>query len=619
VIEYLRLAFATVLVLVPGRLIARSFGQRSTSTTLAWGMAAIFVAWAIVFTVHGTIWLAVLVLVVIGVAASVVARRRGRGRKITLRPHGHGTVLLGGVFLGMLLWHVAGIVSGDGLFHLHRVRMLTDLNDLHLRSVDEFKDGGLHPGYAFPLWHGFLALVSKLSGLDPTIVVQHEASLLVPLACAVGWEAGVAVFGTSGGGFAVVAGQLALYCFAAGHGGSYTSLALPATAARQLLVPVCIALFFGYTSSRRWPLAAALAAAFGALALTHVTYALFALIPLGAYAVVRLGEWRTSAVALTAALVPTLGTVLWLRPIVDETLSHNPKAGALKTGLAQYASELDVSSTHSYHLAPEVIGRTGAVAVLALLLVPLAGFAVRRSWGAFVLAGSVSVLALMLVPVLFTHFSDAVSLSQSRRAAGFVPFVFAFAGGLALLARSIMVIPAAFIVGVVFQELWPGDFGYGLEHGGPALATWIAFVGGAAALLLGLLLRRRSPRERYGVAAFAAFAFVIPVALHSFSHWSARVTYDKDALPPALVRELKSVPARSVIIAPVQMSYRILAAAPVYVVAAPVAHVADTRANRPYQRVQDVNHWVATGDPVIPRVYGATWEVRGGHLYRLTS
>lgn len=618
-IDYLRLAIATLLVLAPGRLIARSFGQRSTSTTLAWGMAAIFVAWAIVFTIHGTVWLAVLVLAVIGVVAGIVGSRRTRGRKITLRPPGHGIVLAFGVLLGIALWHVAGIVSGDGLFHLHRVLMLTDLGDLHLRTVDEFKNGGLHPGYAFPLWHCFLALVAKLSGLAPSIVVQHEASLLIPLACAVGWEAGVVVFGSSGGGFAVLAGQLAIFCFAAGDGGSYASLALPATAARQLFVPVCVALFFGYASSRRWPLAAALAAAFGSLALIHVTYALFALIPLGAYALVRLSEWRASAVALSAALVPTVATVLWLKPIVDETLSHNPKGETLKIGLAQYASELDVSSTHSYHLAPEVIGRTGSVAVLALLLVPLAGFAIRRRWAVFVLAGTVSVLALMLVSPLFTHFSDAVSLSQSRRAAGFIPLTFAFAGGLALLARSVLVIPIAFVVGIVFQELWPGDFGYGLEHGGPAIATWIAFAGGFVALVLGLIFRPAAPRERFGVAAFAAFAFVLPVALHNVRHWHARVTTDRYALSPALRRELREVPPRSVVIAPVQTSYRILAAAPVYVVAAPVAHVANTKANRPYQRVKAVNHWVATGDPAIPREYGATWEVRGGHLYRLTS
>ncbi len=76
-------------------------------------------------------------------------------------------MLVGGIALGMALWHVAGVVGGDGLFHLARVRKLVELGDLHLRTVGEFADGGLHPGYAFPLWHGFLALVAEVSGLDP--------------------------------------------------------------------------------------------------------------------------------------------------------------------------------------------------------------------------------------------------------------------------------------------------------------------------------------------------------------------------------------------------------------------------------------------------------------------
>ena len=111
----------------------------------------------------------------------------------------------------------------------------------------------------------------------------------------------------------------------------------------------------------------------------------------------------------------------------------------------------------------------------------------------------------------------------------------------------------------------------------------------------------------------------MPIALHGFSHWSPRVTSDPYALSPALKRDLKAVPAGAVVIAPVQLSYRILAAAPVYVVASPIVHVANTKANKPYQRVADVNRWLATGDPAIPRKYGATWAVRGGRLYRLTS
>ena len=65
-----------------------------------------------------------------------------------------------GAVLGLLLWHVAGEIGGDGLFHLARTRKLLEFGDLHLASVNEFADGGLHPGYAFPLWHGWLALVA---------------------------------------------------------------------------------------------------------------------------------------------------------------------------------------------------------------------------------------------------------------------------------------------------------------------------------------------------------------------------------------------------------------------------------------------------------------------------
>ena len=157
--------------------------------------------------------------------------------------------------------------------------------------------------------------------------------------------------------------------------------------------------------------------------------------------------------------------------------------------LAKYGGELVVYSVHSFRLAAEVPGRTGAVAIAALALVPLAGFAAKRRWGAFVLGGAVAILALMLVPELFTRFSNAVSLSQSRRAAGFLPFAFAFAGGLALLARSVWVLPFALAAGIVLERQWPGDFAYGLHDGGPGAVTWFALVGGAIALVIGIVAR----------------------------------------------------------------------------------------------------------------------------------
>ena len=73
--------------------------------------------------------------------------------------------------------------------------------------------------------------------------------MLAPLAFVVAWEAGLAVFGSVTGGVSVLAASVALYSLAAGHGGAYVSLALPATASRQILVLAAFALFFTYAES----------------------------------------------------------------------------------------------------------------------------------------------------------------------------------------------------------------------------------------------------------------------------------------------------------------------------------------------------------------------------------
>jgi hypothetical protein len=599
VIDYLRLAFGTFVVLLPGMAVARAFGRRSTSATLAWGLAAIFVAWLVVFTVHRSIHYAVVTLAVILVIALVVGRKRPLFESVSNAP-----VFVFGIVLGWFLWGVEGQVTGDGLFHEARVRKLVDLGSLHLRSVDEFKDGGLHPGYAFSLWHGFLALVSWLSGLDPEVVVRHEPSILAPIACVVVWEAGFALFRSRWAGVSVLAGQLALTCFAPGHGGSFATLALPATAAQRLLAPAALALFF------RGQIPAT-AAIFGALALTHPTYALFLLIPLLA---VVWWEWRL----WLAAAIPTGLVLLWLKPIVDETISHNPGTGERLRALKQYGTQLVVTNDHHYRLAPEVLGRSGPVAVLALALLPVLALAYRKRWAQFALGGSLILLALMEVPWLFGHLADATSLSQARRAAGFIPFPFAFAGALALITRRQLVVPAAFGAGLVLQLVWPGDFGYTLEHGGPAFVTWIALVGGALALIAALVLRLPAPREFHALGAAAAVAFTLPVFVHGVSHWSPSVRSDPEALSPRLIHNLRTkVPKGAVVIAPLQTSYRVAAVAPVYIVGAPPTHVADTTANRPYLRVREIRHWVLTNDPKVAREHGATWAIRSGRLYRL--
>ncbi len=628
---WVRLAAATACLLLPGALLARALRVRLFSAVLAWSLGAIFVAMALVFLVHASLTLALILLALIAAGtlawiavgpSNRVLQARSSARRAA--SGASNTVLQGvlvaaaGVGLGIALWAITThLTGGDDLFHLARVRKLDDFGGLSLRAVDEFRDGGLHPGYAFPLWHSFLALVARLAGVDPSQVVLHEASLLVPVAFLVAWEAGKEVFRSAWGGLAVLLAQVAMFGLAAGHGGSYTALALPATASRQLLVPAVIALFFRYVGRRSWPVLATLGVAAGALALVHPTYALFVLIPLVGYVVARLVLARTELVegvlALAAVVVPAGLVALWLRPIARETVSVNPSADELTRALQHYRNQLDVFSDGSYRLAPEVVGRAGAVAVLALFAVPLAVLAARRRWGAFVIGGFLAVLALVLWPTLFTHFADAVSISQARRAAGFVPFPFAVAGGAAVLARllSLGALPVGLAAGIAFQLAYPGDFGYALDDGGPALATWVALFGSAAALVLGAFLPRRlTELDRMGpIAAATAALAILPVALHGFTHWDERPTVAR-GLTPGLVRALRDrVPEKAVVFSDDATSYAIAGFAPVYVADALPGHVADTKANRPYARRADAREFFRTGNLAIPRRYGATWLV----------
>jgi hypothetical protein len=425
------------------------------------------------------------------------------------------------------------------------------------------------------------------------------------------------VFRSAWGGAAVLLAQTAMFALAAGSGGSYPALALPATTSRQVLVPAVIALFFDYVADRSWSGLATLAAASGVLALIHPTYALFLLLPLGGYVIARAAlaqaEFSEGAAALVAVVVPAAAVALWVHPLARETVSVNPSASELSRALQHYRGQLDVFSDGSYRLAPEVVGRAGAVAVLALFAVPLALLGARRRWGAFVIGGFLAVLAIVLVPTLFTHFSDAVSISQARRAAGFVPFPFAVAGGAAVLARllSIGALPVGLGAGIAFQLAYPGDFGYALQDGGPALATWVALFGAAAALVLGVVLPRRFKElERVGpVAAATAALAVLPVVLHGFTHWDQRPAPSRGLTPGLVVALRDRVPEKAVVFSDDRTSYAIAAFAPVYVANALPGHVADTRANRPYERRDDAKTFFRTGDLAIPRRYGATWLV----------
>jgi hypothetical protein len=607
---WLRLVAATLVLLIPGALVSRALRLRGASATVVWSLAALGPALVLVFVVHSSIWLALAVLGGVALVALPFALRVVSG------PPSWSTlaVAAAGLGFGILLWHVAGAVTGDALFHLGRVRKLTELDDLHIRSVDEFADGGLHPGYAFPLWHAFLALVSKLAGTDPTQVMVHEPSALAPVAFAVAYESGLALFRSMWVGLAVLAAVVSGAGLAPGHGGAFALLSQPGTIDRYVLVPAALTLFFLFLRHPGVALGLSLAAAGVEVLLVHASTAVFIGIPLAGFLVVRTVFVRSDAPkaagGLAAIFLPAGAALVWLLPLVGETASHSPSASELERSLAKYAAELHVDSLHRYALRPEVVSRSGAVAVAALALVPLAGFAARQRWAALVLGGTLAVLGIELLVWIFPHFADAVSVSQARRAAGFVPLAFALAGGTAVLTRLVgpAVMALGIAAGIVLQLAYPGDFG-AFREGGPAWATWAAAFGGLLGLAIGLVLPRRIERRNWMVAA-AVIAFCVPVAVHGFREWSPAVATDPRALTPGLVNALRTeVPQRAIVFSDLETSYRISAFAPVYVAAAPPAHVADTKANRPYSRRLAVNRFFARGDLAIPRRFGADWLV----------
>jgi hypothetical protein len=625
---WVRLASATLVVLLPGMLVARCLGQRSAAAALAASVTLVGAGLALTFALGASLDVTLAFVLAAG-AVALFWSLLGRGLEGVRLPgearFARGVVGLAGVGLGVGIWFVQGAFTGDVFFHLGRIRKLEALHSLSLHNVGEFRHAGLHPGYAFPLWHAWLALVARLGGVDPTSVAAHEASILVPVALVLVFEMGWAIFRSVGLAVAVVLAQLAFKVFAPGHGGVYRFLWEPGSVATQLLVPAAVAFIFYFVRKPTWPAGVMLAATSGSLALVHPTYALFVAIPLGAFVLARAlltwgRDFRSGVLAFAVFGLPMTLAFLWLEPVVQQTIPVSPGPAQLAQNLHHYRSDLVVHSLARYSLAPNRIDRNGAVTIVALLMVPLALLARRRRWAAFVLGGTVAVLAVELWPLVFPHFSNLVSLSQSRRLSGFIPFSVALAGGAAIVARfsRTLALVGGLALGIWLQVAFAGDFGLRASRTAPAIVVWIALYGGIVALIAGALLawlRYGDPpppgsRPRGGAAALAVLFLVLPVAVHGFSNWTPEVKHDRDALTPGLIHFLRhDVTPRSVLFSDLATSYRATAFAPVYVVAVPPTHAANTRPNELAKRRRGVLRFFTHPSLEEPQAWGAQWLV----------
>ena len=486
-------------------MIARALGQRSVAAELAWALAALAGALGVVFLVHSSFC-----------ARAVDPARAWGWRRSSFAspapsstaPRGFALVALSGVVLGALLWHIAPrALTGDSPFHLARVRKLVELGSLSPGRLDELVGGGLHPGYAFPLWHAFLAAV------DEARRRRSGARRAARERAARAARGGRRVRGRDGALRLADARRR----HRRGAGGDRRVRRGP-----RRRVPAARPAGAGGEAAarpgRRWRSSSRTRAgrrgAIAALRRGRVARARARPpdvrgVPLHPARRLAARGARSPRDAVPGASPRGSPPSPFRRPPSGSRCCRS-RATPCRTRRRRWSccARSRITTTSSSCTARATTSRRRSSRETApsrsprSILVPLAALAWGRRWSSFVLGGSLAVLAVMLVPFLFEHLSDAVSLSQSRRAAGFLPFAFALVGGVAVLSGllGIFVLPIA----LARRSRLPGRCGpetsaSGSCNGGPQHAAWFAVGGrGGCARRRGLFVRRPLELDRDG-------------------------------------------------------------------------------------------------------------------------
>ena len=497
----LRLALATGVVLWPGcrRSRARSACGAPRRRVCRGRWRSLFGALAVTFVVGTRRSRSTLVLLL---GAGVVGARRSRPSARGRRPPGWGSWRWPGSCSASCSGTSPARSAATGSSTSRGCASSSRSATSRLHRVDEFPDGGLHPGYAFPLWHGFLALVAKIAGVDPARVVLHER---VDARAARGARRGSRPAGRcSAAGRAALAYRRGVgrarcdgvrprrLVHVAGAAGDRLAAAARARGDRACRSRRCAAPRRGRVATLPRPASRS--------SVVHPTYALFVLIPFAGFLVVR---WVWAARGRARRACSRRRALRCLpRAFVALADPDHPRYGL---GRARRRSSVPAgwrstrrSSSCSRRTAsasrPQVLGAVGRrrrrrararAARRARGPPPLGGVRRRRLAGGRSRSCS-SRRCSCRSPTSSRSRSPAAgrrsSRSRSRSPAGSGSLDGLLGGGSS---------PRRSRPGSRCSSPIPGDFGYVLHGTSPSWPAWVAVVGGAAALVGGC--RARAP------------------------------------------------------------------------------------------------------------------------------
>ena len=377
----------------PGALLARALGVRGASATLAWALALVFGALAVTFLVSASLDPHARARPRRAASAALPSASCAAPRELVLNHH--ESPARGRGARGRRAARAPPLARRGTR---RRRRLLPPRADPEARSrsatsrsrrANEFPDGGLHPGYAFPLWHGFLALVAKVSGADPVDVVLHGPTRARAARGAGRLRGGLGALPPRRPGRRLRRG---------GRRDRRDGARARAARSRRSRFPrrrrgSCSSRLRSRSPSRRRggrrprssprlppPRSPSRSS-------TRRTRSSSGSRSPGSSSCAGSGSAATRERAASRSRRSSSPPALffaWLLPVIGDTASVEPGRERARARLRAVRRPARTAPPTGSPSSPELFGRTGAVAVAALLLLPLAGLAARRRWAAYV-------------------------------------------------------------------------------------------------------------------------------------------------------------------------------------------------------------------------------------------